>query len=97
MRYQNTKSTKNKVGNVNWEPINIPVSLHNPKEPANIRNKGFEIPLGHSTKVYITPKAREIDDSGKELSEVQRGCRLVKDSQELDIFNIYLLTRRLYS
>ena len=51
--------------------------------------KGFEIPLGHSTKVYITPKAREIDDSGKDLTEVQRGCRLAKDSKDLDSFNIY--------
>ena len=99
-RYENTKSTgcpkisgtpciKNEVGITKLKPNNIEMTLHNPKEPANIRIKSFKIPLGHSTIVYITPKAREIDDSGKELSEVQRGCRLTKDTQELDIFNIY--------
>ena len=83
-RYENDKNR-----NMNLKPIDVSVTLHNPKEPANIRNKGFEIPLGHSTKVYITPKAREIDDSGKDLTEIQRGCRLAKDSKDLDSFNIY--------
>ena len=88
-RYENTQSSLNRVGMLNFKPINILVSLHNPTEPSNIRSKSFQIPLGHSTTVYITPKAREIDDSGKELSEIQRGCRLRKDSQNLDIFKIY--------
>ena len=87
-RYENNKKA-NKVGDINLKPIHVSVTLHNPKEPANIRNKGFEIPLGHFTKVYITPKAREIDDSGKDLTEIQRGCRLAKDSKDLDSFNIY--------
>ena len=88
-RFERTIIPDNRVGVVGLKPISIPVSLHNPKEPANIRSKSFKIPLGHSTIVYITPKAREIDDSGKELSEVQRGCRLAEDTQNLDIFNIY--------
>ena len=87
--FEKTKSLLQRVGDVNLKPIHIPVSLHNPKEPANIRGKSFKMPLGHSTVVYITPNAREIDDSARELSEAQRGCRLSKDSQSLDIFNIY--------
>ena len=88
-RFEKTKDSFRTVGEIQLKPKGISVSLHNPKEPANIRSKSFKIPLGHSTTVYITPKAREIDDSGKELSEVQRGCRLAKDSHDLDLFNIY--------
>ena len=83
------KKALDKMGSIMLKPINIQVSLHNPREPGNIRSKSFQIPLGHSTKVYITPKAREIDDSGKDLSEDQRGCRLSEDSEELDVHNIY--------
>ena len=58
------------------EPTEISVALHNPNEPADMRSKYFNIPLGYSTKVYITPKAREIDQYGKLLTEAQRDCRL---------------------
>ena len=71
------------------KPSSVKVTLHNPKAPANIRSKSFELPLGYSTTVYITPTAREIDQSGKELSEKQRGCRLSEDNNDLNIFKTY--------
>ena len=71
------------------EPTEITVALHNPKEPADIRSKSFNIPLGHSTTVYITAKAREIDEDGMALTESQRNCRLDEDAESLDVFNIY--------
>ena len=77
------------IGEQVAKPTSILVSLHNPKEPADMRATSFDIPLGQSTVVYITPKAREIDESGKKLSEAQRHCRLSEDTQSLDIFNIY--------
>ena len=70
----------------------ISVSLHNPKEPSDTKFKpssSIKIPLGHSTTFLITPKAREIDDSGKALTETERGCRLDEDTEALDIFNVY--------
>ena len=72
-----------------FEPTEVTVSLHNPKEPADVRSRSFNIPLGYSTKVYITPKAREIDENGKLLTESQRNCRLDEDTESLNIFNIY--------
>ena len=71
------------------QPTKISVSLHNPVEPADIRTNSFEIPLGHSTIVYITPKAIEIDKDGKELTESQRNCRLNEQIELLNIFNVY--------
>ena len=71
------------------KPINVAVTLHNPREPANIRTNSFKIPLGHSTNVYIIPKAREIDESGTSLSEEQRGCRLNSENKALNIFQVY--------
>ena len=74
------------------KPNEITVSLHNPKEPADTKfvpSTSIRIPLGQSTTFFITPKAREIDDSGKELTESQRGCRLDEDTKALDIFNVY--------
>ena len=71
------------------EPKEISVSLHNPLEPADIRSNSFQIPLGQSTKVYITPKATEVDADGMELTEFQRHCRLNDNAEELDIFNVY--------
>ena len=62
------------IGEQVAKPTSILVSLHNPKEPADMRATSFDIPLGQSTVVYITPKAREIDESGKKLSEAQRHC-----------------------
>ena len=65
------------------------MSLHDPRKPANIRSDSFNIPLGHATRVYIYPKARQIDESGKELTEEQRNCRLNEANEDLDTFNIY--------
>ena len=71
------------------EPTKISLSLHNPIEPADIRTNSFEIPLGYSTIVYITPKATEVDEGGKELTELQRNCRLNEETGLLNIFNVY--------
>ena len=49
-------------GEINKQPKKVSVTLHNPNESGNLRSKSFEIPLGQTTTVYITPKAREIDD-----------------------------------
>ena len=86
--YEKTRYNGN-TGMLELKPKNIHVTLHNPKEPANIRSNSFKIPLGYSTTVYITPKATEIDDTGKLLSESQRSCRLTEDNKDLDIFNHY--------
>ena len=71
------------------QPTKISVSLHNPVEPADLRTNSFEIPLGYSTIVYITPKATEVDEDGKELTEVQRNCRLNEETGLSNIFNVY--------
>ena len=71
------------------KPTEIEVALHNPFQPANFRSESFEIFLGHTSTVYITPTAREIDESGKKLTEEQRNCRLTKDVKDLKIFNYY--------
>ena len=71
------------------QPTEISVSLHNPVEPADIRTNSFEIPLGYKTIVYITPKATEVDEDGKDLTEIQRNCRLNEDTGMLNIFNVY--------
>ena len=86
--YENTINPDG-IGEQVAKPTSILVSLHNPKEPADMRATSFDIPLGQSTIVYITPKAREIDESGRKLSEAQRHCRLSEDAETLDIFNIY--------
>ena len=73
----------------------VSVSLHNPKEPGDTKFTpltSVKVPLGHSTTFLITPKAREIDDSGKHLTESQRGCRLNEDTDLLDVFNVYTRT-----
>ena len=88
-RYDSTRGPDMPMGDIKLKPRKISVSLHNPKEPADIRSKSFQIPLGQSTTVYITPKAREIDESGMELTESQRHCRLNEDTKALSIFNIY--------
>ena len=80
-------------------PEKISVSIHSPKEPADTIFKpstSISIPLGHSTTFLIKPKAREIDDSGKQLTESQRNCRLDKDTDKLDIYNIYTRTACLF-
>ena len=77
------------------KPKEISVSLHNPKEPADtkfIPLTSTRIPLGHSTTFLISAKARQIDESGKELTELQRGCRLEEDTKDLDMFNVYTRT-----
>ena len=88
-RYENTINEDNQLGTQKQLPKKVSVTIHDPIEPANLRSNSFEIPLGHTTTVYITPRAREIDESGIELSEKQRKCRLTKDSSELKIFSKY--------
>ena len=87
--YEDTKITEPPKGILIYKPRKIKVTLHEPKEPANIRSKSFNIPLGQSSRVYIFPKATRIDESGKALTEDQRECRLSEDNKDLDIFNIY--------
>ena len=77
------------------KPSELFVSLHNPKEPADVKfipSTSIRIPRGYSTTFLITPKAREIDKSGKELTESRRNCRLDEEVQALDIFNVYSMT-----
>ena len=70
--FENTRTVGNPKGVLKFKPKKVSVALHNPYEPASIRSNSFEIPLGYTTTVYNTPKAREIDYSGKELEEKQR-------------------------
>ena len=61
------------------KPKKIPVSLHNPKEPSDTKfrpSTSIKIAFGHSTTFLVTPKAREIDDSGKQLRESERGYNI---------------------
>ena len=90
-KYESTRNNdpQNPEGEIFLKPTSVKVALHNPNEPANLRSNFFSIPLGHSTTVYITPKASEIDNSAKELTESQRGCRLPESTNDLSIFNIY--------
>ena len=77
------------------KPSELFVSLHNPKEPADLKfipSTSIRIPRGYSTTFLITPKAREIDKSGKELTESQRNCRLEEEVEALDTFNVYTMT-----
>ena len=77
----------------------VTLSLHNPKEPSDTKFKptsSIQVPLGQSTTFLIALKAREIDESGKELTESQRNCRLDEDTDALDIFNIYTRTGCLF-
>ena len=77
------------------KPSELFVSLHNPKEPADLKfipSTSIRIPRGYSTTFLITPKAREIDKSGKKLTESQRNCRLEEEVEALDTFNVYTMT-----
>ena len=52
------------------KPKKILVSIHDPKEPSDTKfgpSTSIKIHLGHSITFLITPKAREIDESGKQL------------------------------
>ena len=44
--YEKTITEQNPFGMLKYQPTQISVSLHSPMEPANIRSKSFEIPLG---------------------------------------------------
>ena len=89
-RYDKTKEPpRNPNGYTKLEPTKVAVSLHHPTEPADMRSSSFKVPLGHSTTVYITPKATEVDEHGRALTEKQRNCRLNENSDSLDVFNIY--------
>ena len=84
--YEKTKST------INHKTSMVSVSLHDPKEPADstlVPLTSIRIPLGQSTTFLISAKARIIDESGMELSEIQRGCRLDDDTETLNVFNVY--------
>ena len=73
-------------------PREVSISLHNPREPADtkfIPLTSVRIPLGQSTTFLISVKAREIDESGKQLTEKQRGCRLDEETESLKAFNVY--------
>ena len=94
--YDGTKETENPEGMLALKPREVSVSLHNPTEPADIRSSSFQIRLGQSITVYVTPKAREIDESGKELTESQRDCRINDDTDDLLIFNVYTRTACLF-
>lgn len=87
--FEHTRNPKLPEGELLLKPTSVKVALHNPNAPANLRSNVFSIPLGHSTTVYITPKASKISESAKELSEIQRGCRIPEETEGLDIFNIY--------
>ena len=91
-QYEGTKAPHNTKGLPEYKPRKISVTLHNPKEPADMRSKHFKIPLGQASTVYITPKARKVDDTGKQLKESERNCRLDEDTETLEIFNVYSRT-----
>ena len=80
--FEMTKSTSLK-------PRNILLTLHSSKEPANIRSNALKIPLGYSTLIFITPRARKIDENGKQLSETERECRIAEDVHKSSIFKSY--------
>ena len=92
-KYEKTKKLKSlREDDIAHKPQEVEVSLHNPKEPADINffpATNVRIPLGYRTTFYITPSAREIDESGKALTEFQRNCRLDEQTEDLDIFNVY--------
>ena len=93
--YENANSFRTKQA----KPREITVSVHNPKEPGDtnlIPLSSTQIPLGQSTTFLISAKAREIDETGKKLSESKRGCRLDEDTDSLDIFNVYTRTGCLF-
>ena len=100
----NAESTKflenrKKESGLNHRPQKISVSIHSPKEPADTVFKpstSISIPLGHSTTFLIKPEAREIDESGKQLTELERNCRLDEDTDKLEIYNIYTRTACLF-
>ena len=94
-RYEESKKG-HPTGDMILEPTEVTVAIHSPKEPANIRARGFKIPLGQKTIVYMTPKATRIDESGKKLAEIQRGCRLEEDTKTMDVFNMYTRTGCLF-
>ena len=88
-RYENTKAPSKPQGELKFEPTKVAVSLHSPKAPADIGSRSFKVPLGQSTTVYITPSAREIDESGRKLTEAQRNCRLQENTESLQIYKVY--------
>ena len=88
-RFENTKSTNNPEGDIPLKPKPVQVVIHHPSEPANVKSKSFLIPLGHSTTVYITPRATITDTSAQKLSEEKRDCRMRRESTGMNIFQQY--------
>ena len=87
--FENTKSSTNPEGEINQKPKTILVVLHDPSEPANIRSRSLEVPLGYSSKVYITPEATVTDVSAHAMPEKDRNCRLRGETGGLEIFKTY--------
>ena len=75
--------------NKRMKPKPVAVVLHDPSQPGNILTKSLEIPLGHSSKVYITPTATVTDQTAMTLSERKRNCRLRSEAGGLKIFQLY--------
>ena len=59
------------------------------QDPVNIRTKSVEIPLGQATRLYFTPTAVRTDQTGRDLPEERRKCRLETENKNLDIFRQY--------
>ena len=78
-----------KSQNKRMKPKPVSVVLHDPSQPGNILTKSLEIPLGHSSKVYITPRATLTDLTAQTLSEKKRNCRLRSETGGLKTFQLY--------
>ena len=87
--FQKTKQPQNPTGEMKFEPTKVDVVLHDPSEPANMRLKSLEVPLGQSSKVYITPTATVTDATGRALSQDGRHCRLREETRGLKVFQTY--------
>ena len=82
---------------LNYKPKKtVSVTLHNPKEPSDVRSSNFKVPLGHSTTFLVTPIVREIDESGRKLEESERNCRLDEDVENLGIYEVYTRAACIY-
>ena len=86
--FEDTKTPGNSA-DMKRKPKPLQVVLHDPSKPANVRAKSLSIPLGHFTTVYITPKVTHTDQTGRELPERHRGCRLANENRGLKIFKTY--------
>ena len=86
--YEKTKEINGR-GEIKRKPKPVQIVVHEPSKPPNFRTQSFTIPLGHSTTVYITPRATRTDTSGQSLAEDKRRCRLERESEGLKIYKKY--------